>query len=228
MGARPLRRAIQRYIEDPLADFVLGRALEPGLDDPRRPQGPRSEVDIAVIPAEIAPREGHRPARGADATRRDDSRRARVRRNTRARCHRGSATRPIGAALAGAHGDAPSRRRIRLSRGARRLGRQPPRRLPLCARRCRCSRALLRGSRDDGARAAPVGSAPSPRWPASSSPSTWSPGTRAIEQVGAGLATVLGNLQVVLVGLIAWLILARAAIEPLAGRDPGRAVRRRC
>jgi ATP-dependent Clp protease ATP-binding subunit ClpC len=30
MGARPLRRAIQRYIEDPLADFVLGRALEPG------------------------------------------------------------------------------------------------------------------------------------------------------------------------------------------------------
>jgi ATP-dependent Clp protease ATP-binding subunit ClpC len=30
MGARPLRRAIQRYIEDPLADFVLGRSLEPG------------------------------------------------------------------------------------------------------------------------------------------------------------------------------------------------------
>ena len=30
MGARPLRRAIQRYIEDPLADFVLGRELSPG------------------------------------------------------------------------------------------------------------------------------------------------------------------------------------------------------
>jgi ATP-dependent Clp protease ATP-binding subunit ClpC len=30
MGARPLRRAIQRYIEDPLADFVLGRELTPG------------------------------------------------------------------------------------------------------------------------------------------------------------------------------------------------------
>jgi ATP-dependent Clp protease ATP-binding subunit ClpC len=30
MGARPLRRAIQRYIEDPLADFVLGRSLTPG------------------------------------------------------------------------------------------------------------------------------------------------------------------------------------------------------
>src|SRR5215203_4113729 len=30
MGARPLRRAIQRYIEDPLADFVLGRNIEAG------------------------------------------------------------------------------------------------------------------------------------------------------------------------------------------------------
>ncbi|HZG36003.1 MAG TPA: ATP-dependent Clp protease ATP-binding subunit [Gaiellaceae bacterium] len=30
MGARPLRRAIQRFIEDPLADFVLGRELSPG------------------------------------------------------------------------------------------------------------------------------------------------------------------------------------------------------
>jgi ATP-dependent Clp protease ATP-binding subunit ClpC len=30
MGARPLRRAIQRFIEDPLADFVLARNLKPG------------------------------------------------------------------------------------------------------------------------------------------------------------------------------------------------------
>ncbi len=30
MGARPLRRAIQRYIEDPLADFVLRAQLESG------------------------------------------------------------------------------------------------------------------------------------------------------------------------------------------------------
>ena len=30
MGARPLRRAIQRYIEDPLADFVLANELVPG------------------------------------------------------------------------------------------------------------------------------------------------------------------------------------------------------
>jgi ATP-dependent Clp protease ATP-binding subunit ClpC len=31
MGARPLRRAIQRYIEDPVADFVLGSDLKPGV-----------------------------------------------------------------------------------------------------------------------------------------------------------------------------------------------------
>jgi ATP-dependent Clp protease ATP-binding subunit ClpC len=30
MGARPLRRAIQRYIEDPLADEVLAQTLHPG------------------------------------------------------------------------------------------------------------------------------------------------------------------------------------------------------
>jgi ATP-dependent Clp protease ATP-binding subunit ClpC len=50
MGARPLRRAIQRYIEDPLADFVLGRELGAGAtilvtrknDD---------EVDITLIPS---------------------------------------------------------------------------------------------------------------------------------------------------------------------------------
>ena len=40
MGARPLRRAIQRYIEDPLADFVLREQLTPRVRpssvDPRR------------------------------------------------------------------------------------------------------------------------------------------------------------------------------------------------
>ncbi len=30
MGARPLRRAIQRYVEDPVADRVLGEKIEPG------------------------------------------------------------------------------------------------------------------------------------------------------------------------------------------------------
>ena len=37
MGARPLRRAIQRYIEDPLADFVLREQVDPGRDRRRRP-----------------------------------------------------------------------------------------------------------------------------------------------------------------------------------------------
>jgi len=49
MGARPLRRAIQRYIEDPLADFVLGRELTPGstiLVDRKDDD----DVDITVIP----------------------------------------------------------------------------------------------------------------------------------------------------------------------------------
>jgi ATP-dependent Clp protease ATP-binding subunit ClpC len=54
MGARPLRRAIQRFIEDPLADFVLGRSLKPGstiLVD--RKEGSEEEVDISVVePAE--------------------------------------------------------------------------------------------------------------------------------------------------------------------------------
>jgi ATP-dependent Clp protease ATP-binding subunit ClpC len=54
MGARPLRRAIQRYIEDPLADFVLGRSLEPGstILVERKDE---DSVDITVIPGEITP-----------------------------------------------------------------------------------------------------------------------------------------------------------------------------
>ena len=51
MGARPLRRAIQRYIEDPLADFVLGREMTPGstiLVDKKRDSD--DEVEITIIP----------------------------------------------------------------------------------------------------------------------------------------------------------------------------------
>ena len=53
MGARPLRRAIQRHIEDPLADFVLGRSLEPGstILVSRRPES--EEVEITVIPGSV-------------------------------------------------------------------------------------------------------------------------------------------------------------------------------
>jgi ATP-dependent Clp protease ATP-binding subunit ClpC len=53
MGARPLRRSIQRLIEDPLADFVLGRDLGEGativIDRRENPTEDESKVDIRVI-----------------------------------------------------------------------------------------------------------------------------------------------------------------------------------
>jgi ATP-dependent Clp protease ATP-binding subunit ClpC len=52
MGARPLRRAIQRYIEDPLADFVLGRELAPGSTIVIARKNDE-EVEIDVIPPTI-------------------------------------------------------------------------------------------------------------------------------------------------------------------------------
>jgi ATP-dependent Clp protease ATP-binding subunit ClpC len=59
MGARPLRRAIQRFIEDPLADFVLGRELNPGATivvDRRELEGEleegQSAVDIRIVEGE--------------------------------------------------------------------------------------------------------------------------------------------------------------------------------
>jgi ATP-dependent Clp protease ATP-binding subunit ClpC len=60
MGARPLRRAIQRYIEDPLADYVLGRQLEPGstilVGRKAGEDGALGdEVDITFIPGEVTP-----------------------------------------------------------------------------------------------------------------------------------------------------------------------------
>jgi ATP-dependent Clp protease ATP-binding subunit ClpC len=51
MGARPLRRAIQRYIEDPLADFVLREELVPGATvvvDPA-PDGDDSDVRLTIV-----------------------------------------------------------------------------------------------------------------------------------------------------------------------------------
>jgi len=50
MGARPLRRAIQRFIEDPLADFVLGSSLTPGSTIVVGRQADGDEIDISVIP----------------------------------------------------------------------------------------------------------------------------------------------------------------------------------
>ena len=51
MGARPLRRAIQRYIEDPLADFVLRSELVPGatvMVEPA-PEGSEEEVTLSIV-----------------------------------------------------------------------------------------------------------------------------------------------------------------------------------
>ena len=51
MGARPLLRAIQRYIEDPLADFVLREQLSPGATvvvNPG-PEGDEDEVRLTIV-----------------------------------------------------------------------------------------------------------------------------------------------------------------------------------
>src|SRR5262249_14844129 len=51
MGARPLRRAIQRYIEDPLADFVLREELTPGATVVVNPgeDGNEDEVKLSIV-----------------------------------------------------------------------------------------------------------------------------------------------------------------------------------
>ena len=51
MGARPLRRAIQRYIEDPLADFVLREQVVPGATVVVNPaaEGEEGEVKLTVV-----------------------------------------------------------------------------------------------------------------------------------------------------------------------------------
>src|SRR5437879_11233862 len=59
MGARPLRRAIQRYIEDPLADFVLRAELKSGSTVMVEPApdgaGEGDEVKLTVIEPKPAP-----------------------------------------------------------------------------------------------------------------------------------------------------------------------------
>jgi ATP-dependent Clp protease ATP-binding subunit ClpC len=58
MGARPLRRAIQRYIEDPLADFVLRTEPVPGstvmVEEPEG-EGEEEDVKLSVIAPKPAP-----------------------------------------------------------------------------------------------------------------------------------------------------------------------------
>jgi ATP-dependent Clp protease ATP-binding subunit ClpC len=57
MGARPLRRAIQRYIEDPLADFVLRAEMTPGATVmvERAPEGSDPEVALSVVAPKKVP-----------------------------------------------------------------------------------------------------------------------------------------------------------------------------
>ena len=78
MGARPLRRAIQRYIEDPLADKVLASSMEPGstVEVGKAPEGEEPEVSDR----------DRRPRQGAQAPgrrRRCQGRRGRGRRRRR-------------------------------------------------------------------------------------------------------------------------------------------------
>jgi ATP-dependent Clp protease ATP-binding subunit ClpC len=80
MGARPLRRAIQRFIEDPLADFVLGRSIKPGSTIVVGRKQDEDEVDISIIEGEAPPPEPEKvtvppeePAAEADGDEPSDS-----------------------------------------------------------------------------------------------------------------------------------------------------------
>jgi ATP-dependent Clp protease ATP-binding subunit ClpC len=58
MGARPLRRAIQRYIEDPLADFVLRAELVEGgtvLVEPAPEGDENQDVRLSIVKPEPKP-----------------------------------------------------------------------------------------------------------------------------------------------------------------------------
>jgi ATP-dependent Clp protease ATP-binding subunit ClpC len=69
MGARPLRRAIQRYIEDPLADFVLRAELMPGgtvMVDKAAEGEEGPEVTLSVVAPKKAPKPVGVGASGGD------------------------------------------------------------------------------------------------------------------------------------------------------------------
>jgi ATP-dependent Clp protease ATP-binding subunit ClpC len=72
MGARPLRRAIQRYIEDPLADEVLKASdMVPGatveVDAVREPAGEDGKEKDAEVKISIKAPERKREAVGVGA-----------------------------------------------------------------------------------------------------------------------------------------------------------------
>src|SRR5947209_6336190 len=60
MGARPLRRAIQRYVEDPLADFVLRSQVPEGstvkVDTPEEHGAESGEPEVKLTVIEPAPK----------------------------------------------------------------------------------------------------------------------------------------------------------------------------
>ena len=60
MGARPLRRAIQRYVEDPLADFVLRSQVPSGstvlVEQAGRGRRGRAPSDVKLTVIEPAPK----------------------------------------------------------------------------------------------------------------------------------------------------------------------------
>jgi ATP-dependent Clp protease ATP-binding subunit ClpC len=70
MGARPLRRAIQRYIEDPLADEVLAQNAAPGstVEVDRAPEEDEEDVKITIV----KPKERKREAVGVGGQGGDD------------------------------------------------------------------------------------------------------------------------------------------------------------
>jgi ATP-dependent Clp protease ATP-binding subunit ClpC len=60
MGARPLRRAIQRYIEDPLADEVLSQSMPPGstIEVDKGPEGDEEDkMKISIVKGKERTRE---------------------------------------------------------------------------------------------------------------------------------------------------------------------------
>jgi ATP-dependent Clp protease ATP-binding subunit ClpC len=65
MGARPLRRAIQRYIEDPLADEVLAQSMPPGstIEVGKAPEEDEKDMTITIV----KPKERKREAVGVGA-----------------------------------------------------------------------------------------------------------------------------------------------------------------
>src|SRR5439155_1167259 len=86
MGARPLRRAIQRYIEDPLADFVLREEPASGstvVVDPPAEGESENDIRLSVVAPKPAPTPVGAGARSPGAS--TSSMRARARGPTRRR-----------------------------------------------------------------------------------------------------------------------------------------------